>query len=614
MPDSTLRLRTRLRAFRSDLALFACVALAAAVLHVSPLRERLDALALDATQGAMRALSPRPSPDAVALVGIDAQTEGRFPQPFALWHRPIASALSAIAQANPRLIVLDIVLPERAFEELLPGAHVELVRALAQAKRAAPLVAGLRLDAAGRPQPLDPLLMATLGEAGLGLAYAPMDYDGMARRTRPVAARSALLPLLSERIAALLGTQLPAGIIDFASGERFGYLPLHELIDRSAQSDPALAALLHDKVVLVGHVGPDEDRVAQPVSLAAWDPDTSAPPGVVLLAQTTRAALAGRILPQLGGVPLALLAAAAACIVFVRRPRWTWVIAVCAAGLLPVGVVFAYASGVYVPAATPLFVLIGGAAARTGREALEHWRFRRTVEQRFAGYVSQNLFQAIVAGEIDPSTPRRYRNLGFLFADLRGFTSMVEQLPPEQALGLLNRYYAAITPAIHRFDGTIDNFRGDGILAIFGAPRPAADGPRNALLAAHAMFDGLDALNGQLQREGQPVLRMGVGIAAGDCVAGNVGTSSRFGYSAVGDAVNIAARLQAHCKRLGMRIIASEAVAVAAAHAGVPAFQPLGELELSGHAPVLAFGLPQERESVTTQVPTTHVGGSATRA
>jgi adenylate cyclase len=126
------------------------------------------------------------------------------------------------------------------------------------------------------------------------------------------------------------------------------------------------------------------------------------------------------------------------------------------------------------------------------------------------------------------------------------------------------------------------------------------------------MFDGLNALNGQLQREGQPPLRMGVGIAAGDAVAGNVGTSSRFGYSAVGDAVNIAARLQAHCKRLGMRIIASEAVA--AGHAGEPVFQPLGELELSGHAPVLAFGLPQERESVTTHVPTTHVGASATRA
>jgi adenylate cyclase len=504
------------------------------------------------------------------------------------------------------VIALDVVLPERAFEHLVPGAHAQLLRALVEAKHSAGLAVGLRLDREGRPQPVDPLLMAALGPAAFGLAYVQIDADGVARRTRLASARSEHLPLLTERIAMLLGLRLPGGIVDFTCGPPLEYLPLHELIERAARGDPMLATTLQGRVVLLGHVGSDADPLPQPLSLAAWDPASRTPPGVVFLAQTARAMQAQRILPQLGGAALASLTVALACVVFVRRPRLIWVAAVAVAAAMPFAVGFAYRAGVYLPPVTPLFAVIAGAAVRASREAVVHWRFRRTIEQQFVGYVSENLFHALLAGEIDPSVPRRYRNLGFLFADLRGFTSMVEQLPPEQVLGLLNRYYEAVIPAILRFDGTIDNFRGDGILAIFGAPRPAEDGARNAVLAARAMLDGLDALNAQLAREGQPSLGMGIGLAAGDAVTGNVGTRSRYGYSAVGDAVNVAARLQSHCKRLSMTIIASEAVA--AAHPALLPFEPLGPLDLAGHAPVVAFGVRLQRDSVTAAARTPTVG------
>jgi adenylate cyclase len=589
------------------LVLFLGVAAGASALHLTPARERLDAMALDAVQRAAHAISPRPAPDQVVIVGIDAETERRFPQPFALWHRPIAAALVALARSNPRVIALDIILPERSFEDLIPGAHAELIRALVEAKHPDRLVAGLRLDRAGRALSIDPLLMATLGPGALGLAYVPVDVDGVARRTRLDGAReAAALPLLTERIAALLGVQLPAGIIDFACGEHFNYLPLHEVVDRAARGDSSLARMLTGKVVLVGHVGADADPVRQPLSLAAWDRETGMPPGVVALAQTIRAALAGRIVPQLHGALLALLVGFAACIVFVGRPRRTWLVALTVTALVPVCVYLAYVGGVFVPPVTVLAALAGGATLRSAWESLEHWRYRLTIEQEFAGYVSQNLFEAILAGEVDPATPRRYPGLGFLFADLRGFTTMSEQLPAEEVLSLLNRYYEAIIPAIHRFDGTIDNFRGDGILAIFGAPRPVPDGGRNAILAARAMFEGLHGLNAQLRREGRPALRMGIGLTAGDAVVGNLGTASRYGYSAVGDAVNVAARLQSQCKPLGMKIIASEALALA--HAPELAFQPLGELDLPGHVPVMAYGVPEECDFFTSPASIMHIG------
>jgi class 3 adenylate cyclase len=563
-------------------------------------------VALDAAQRALRALAPVPAPDNVLIVGIDAETERRYPQPFALWQRPLASALIAIAQANPRVIALDVVLPERAFEDLVPGAHAELLRALVQAKHRAGLAVGVRLDRQGRPQPFDPLLMAALGPDAFGLAYAPVDVDGVARRTRTPSPGSQAVPLLTERVAALIGRTLPSGIVDFACGAALSYLPMHELIDRAARGDPALRTAIANKVVLVGHVGTDEDPLPQPLSLAAWDAQSRSPPGVVFLAHTTRALEAQRILPQLNIALLALLTAACACIVLVRRPRWIWTAALAGALSMPVLVLGAYRAGWFVPPITPLFALMGGAALRAGREGVLHWRYRRTIERQFAGYVSQNLFDALLTGEVDPSVPRRYRNVGFLFADLRGFTTMVEKLPPEQVLSLLNRYYEAVTPAIHRFDGTIDNFRGDGILALFGAPRPAADGAGDAVRAARAMLQGLDELIVELAGEGQPALRMGIGLCAGDAVAGNIGTRTRYGYSAVGDAVNVAARLQSHCRRLGMKVIASDAIATAYA-AELP-FQPLGPLELQGHAPVLAFGVPQEGESVTSSLSDIPVG------
>ena len=151
-------------------------------------------------------------------------------------------------------------------------------------------------------------------------------------------------------------------------------------------------------------------------------------------------------------------------------------------------------------------------------EGVEQRRARLAVERQFGGYVSQNLLEAILKGEVDPTQPRKYTNIAFLFADLRGFTTLTEKLPAAEVLALLNRYYEAVIPAIHSFDGTIDNFRGDGILAIFGAPRRADDAPRRAVLAARDMFVCLQTLNVELRKEGHTELNIGVGIAAGDAV------------------------------------------------------------------------------------------------
>ena len=568
--------------------MFISILIVVGAFHASVLGERLDYSALDTTQRLVRALSPRPAVENVVIVGVDEGTEHSFPEPFALWHKPLGEALTAIARGKPRLVALDIVLPERSYDALLPGLNAELIRGLIAAKHAGGLAIGLRLDARGTPQRIDGILLAAAGPDAVGLAYATVDRDGTARRLEP---SGRPLPLLAERVAISLGLKLRAGIIDYACGQPFTYVPMQDVV-AWARSNPERLEVFAGKVVFVGKVGPDDDPVRQPLSLARWPSaaKATAPPGVVSIAQSVRALESDRILATLPGPAQAALVALGACVVLVGGLLRTWTVAIALAALVVAGVYAGYVAGIVVPPTGALAAIGLGATARSSYEAFEQRRFRLAIERQFSGYVSENLLEAILAGKVDPSRPRKYASLGFLYADLRGFTTLTEALPAEEVLAVLNRYYEAITPAIHSYDGTIDNFRGDGILAIFGAPRPADDAPRRAVLAAREMFVRLDALNRELAGEGRSELRIGIGLTAGEAIAGNIGTTSRHGYSAVGDAVNVAARLQSMCKPLQMRIIASEPIWRLCA-AELP-FVALGALELAGHTPVHAYGVP----------------------
>jgi adenylate cyclase len=571
------------------------ILLAVTGFYLTSLRAQLDLIYLDSMQKVAREVVVRPTDQNVVIVGIDEETERRFDEPFALWHRHLGDTLAAIARGNPKLVVLDIILPERSYDTIVPGLDVALLRGLIAAKQPDRLVVGVMLDSKGHPRALHDLFVAAVGIDSLGLSYVAVDADGLARRVeRRDESQPGPIPLLTERVAQKLGLPIKSGVIDFAVGAPFDYVPMHDVIEWARSQPDRLPALFSDRIVFVGKVGPDDDPVRQPLSLARWAPQSPEPPGVVLLAQTIRAEQAGRILQDLPRWlgPLTILVCA--MVLFIHGMTRAWIGALLAISALAAGSFLLFLRGFAFPIVSPIVASALGAIARSAMEAWEQRRRRLAVERQFGGYVSKGLLEAILAGVVDPGKPRRYDNLGFLFADLRGYTTMNESLPPEQVLALLNRYYEAIAPAIHQFDGTIDNFRGDGILAIFGAPRPVSDGPRRAVLAAKEMLKRLDELNKQLSIEGGPELQMGVGLTAGDAVAGNIGTRDRHGYSAVGDAVNVASRLQSYCKPLAMKIIATGPIAKICAEN--LSFVPLGKLELAGHKAVEAFGVPLSSE------------------
>lgn len=131
-----------------------------------------------------------------------------------------------------------------------------------------------------------------------------------------------------------------------------------------------------------------------------------------------------------------------------------------------------------------------------------------------------------------------------LFSDVRGFTSMSGNLPPETVVQLLNRYFAEMTPIIFEHHGILDKYMGDGLMALFGVPYESEEGASNAVSAAIAMQRRIVKLNEELEARGLPAIQIGVGINTGMVTVGYIGTEQRTDYTAIGDAVNLSARFE----------------------------------------------------------------------
>jgi adenylate cyclase len=155
-------------------------------------------------------------------------------------------------------------------------------------------------------------------------------------------------------------------------------------------------------------------------------------------------------------------------------------------------------------------------------------------------------------------------NASVLFADIRGFTSLSERLRPAEVVGLLNRYIAAMDPAIRRERGWINKFGGDSILAVFGAPVAEANHAELAVRAALGMRAALASFNEAEREISGEHIEIGIGVHTGEMVAGSIGSPERLEYTVIGDVVNVAARLQALNKELGTRILISAAAREAA--------------------------------------------------
>jgi len=531
--------------------------------------ERLQLQWLDVSFRLLRQVQPEVKPEAaraeVAIVGVDQASIDASGKPFALMLDEFALGLDGLRRGGATGVGVDLVFPAASFAHLVPGAAQRLALAIGRLRAAAPLVLGHagagspRGDAAG-------LYAAMAGTGGLGLLLVPADRDGVLRRTGSAGSRELRSDLLlAPRLAASLGQQAEPGIVDFSIGAPFGYVPLHTVVALArAGDDAALRRHFAGKLVLLGAILPDQDRQRLPLGLAAWEAGTDNA-GVVFQAQALRSLMQGRMISAQPWV--ADCAALLALFVLWHwrlRPRRACAAAVLMGGGVLGASVCLLAAGIFAPVAAPLLSLACAMAFLGVQAYRRELAERQRVRAIFSGYVSPAILDTILSGALKDGLAGKRQQLAFLFADIRGFTAFCAATAPEEVIAFLNRYYTVISAALHRHDGTIDKFSGDGIMVFFGAPQPSANPARDAILAALDMLDALAGLNRELAREGTAPIRVGIGVAHGDAVLGNVGSAQRHDYTATGAATTLAAHIQQYSKQVRHALLVDDAAFVLA--------------------------------------------------
>jgi class 3 adenylate cyclase len=189
-----------------------------------------------------------------------------------------------------------------------------------------------------------------------------------------------------------------------------------------------------------------------------------------------------------------------------------------------------------------------GDLTRSFNEMARALREKEMIKRAFTRYVAREVVDEILKHPESLVLTGQRREVTVLFCDIRGFTPMAERLDPEAVVLLLNDFYNLMIETTFKHDGTLDKFLGDGVMCVFGAPIARADHAMQAVRTALDMQDGIAGLSSRFTREGRPPIAVGIGVSAGEVVAGTVGSEDRMEYTAIGDSVNLAARLESIAK------------------------------------------------------------------
>jgi len=185
-------------------------------------------------------------------------------------------------------------------------------------------------------------------------------------------------------------------------------------------------------------------------------------------------------------------------------------------------------------------------------------REKKKIRGAFQYYLTASVINEMLKNPSKLKLGGDKKDLSVLFSDIRGFTSISEKLTPEELVRLLNEYLTAMTDIVFKYDGLLDKYMGDAIMAVYGAPIDQTDHALRACRTALDMMAELAKLQKKWAAEGRPALNIGIGINSGDMVVGNMGSQMRFDYTVMGDAVNLGSRLEGINKEYGTNIIISE--------------------------------------------------------
>lgn len=499
--------------------------------------------------------APPIRPKDIVLIVVDQKSLDRFPEPLLLWHRYYAEAIEAAAGAGAKVLGLDVAFPIPV-DQWAAGYDERMAEAVISTSAQMPVLCGYAASTLSQqrnwPVPMN-MAAAALGQtAYVNLRADEDDFirsielveaEGSRSMSLAVAERFAGHPLSYPQHNMLIHYVGPAGT--------FPRVSLCDFLDAAnAGRRQQLSDWVGGKAVLLG---PDliTDRHATPFyAFRAGTPANTA--GVEIHANSVWTLLHGRHIVPLGrggklAVTLGLcLATAAVTLLVAGWPLFGYLVllatATAGAGFLLFARGWLMApSELLLPLliSVLLSLVIGYFLAARGRDA-----FRKAVRV----FVGKQVAEALDASGTISLTGHR-EQVTILFTDIRGFTSWCDEQEPETVVVRLNEYFSVMTGCIVRHGGQVNKFIGDGIMAIFSDAEGAA-------LGDHA----LRAVRCAVEMVTQPMeFRTGAGIHTGDAIVGNVGSGDKMDYTALGDTVNLAARLEGLNKEFKTRILMSAA-------------------------------------------------------
>jgi adenylate cyclase len=503
----------------------------------------------------------RPAPASVAVVAIDDATLDTLRERPPLRRSRYAQVIDRLRAAGARLVVLDVQFTERT----VPREDNALIEAL---DRARPTVLGAsEVDAHGRTNVLGGVENQRAFGVRVGSVNFRLDPGGVYRRlpyaidglkTLPVVAAGPVAPFGERWIdyAGPPGTIRTLSFADVLKGR---------------------AAGVRGRIVVVGASAPTlQDLHATPTGALMSGPEIEANAiDTVLRGNPLRDAsdlaavlliLACAAVVPLAGLRLGALASEAAGLAF--------------AALALVAVQIAFNRGVILPVVAPAGAFLTSAAGALAVHYLITAVERERTHDLFARFVPEPVVRQVLAGTQGRLLGGVKLDGTVLFADLRGFTALAERTPPGEVIEILNRYLGEMSDAVMDAGGTLVSYLGDGVLAVFGAPLAQDDHADRALAAARDILDTrMPRFNAWLGERG-PV-GIGVGISSGEIMAGHVGSERRVEYTAVGDTVNVASRLESLTAQHGVTLLVADSTRERLRH--IPDdLREVGELAIRG--------------------------------
>jgi adenylate cyclase len=582
-------------------AIAACaVALVFVALGLSDAWRRLELKGFDALTVATAANA---SAFPITVVGIDepsfAQLKLQWPWPRSMHAR----LLDALTKAGAAVVAFDMQLSEPDRN----GPHEDTAFANAIRAHGNVVLASdlqyVETEHARQWKRVDPIDAFRAAGAASGFARVPIDRDQVARgmpyREADAFWRQIALGLLRLHPEIRIEEPRPGAMIRYAGPIfTFQYVPYHQALDPSKLPPD----LFKDQVVIVGwHVeaSPNADtRPSDVFNTPFTGTNGMFTPGAELHANILETALRGDAIYPVGGPAgaafVAFLVFAAASLMFRWRPIVSAAIglALIAAIVLLDWVLFTRFNLWLGTAAAAAAGVAGTYLAYGALAFLQEQRRRAELRRAFGLYVSPEVVDHVMANRDRLALGGERRDITVMFTDLEGFTTLTERLGAEQVAKILNLHFTGATRIVKQHGGTVNRFIGDAVMAMWGAPLDDPHQARNAVTAACEMQADLARLRDELVAQGLPPIRMRVGLHSCNAIVGNLGSDDRFDYTAIGDGVNLGARLEGVNKLYGTGILASGDTV--ARMAGQPRMRLIDEVIVKGKSQPVEIFTPSE--------------------